>query len=144
MIPESKNFDTRAIKKFGSLMIVFELLGALIAVDFDRQPEAKTNEVDDVATDSMLPSEFFAELLVAQMRPEFGFGIGLFGSQAFCVVHRTELPPHPNPLPRRRGRGDKDVYDVSNRRSLESSISRIAGVSNQRYFSQINLPLRRG
>jgi hypothetical protein len=80
MIPESKDFDTRAIKKFGSPMIVFDLLGVLAAVDFDRQPEAKTNEVDDVATDSMLPSEFFAELLVAQMRPEFGFGIGLFGS----------------------------------------------------------------
>ncbi len=59
----------------GAGLIVFDLLGVGIAIDFDAEFGFVAIEVDDEPIDGVLSSEFEAiQLAVAQARPEFLLG----------------------------------------------------------------------
>ncbi len=80
----------------------------LPAVDFDDQPRGKTDEVDDVGTDRLLPSELTAgKSMRTQIPPQDALGTGGVAAHLPCVgslllVHG----PSPLPLSRRGERGD--------------------------------------
>jgi hypothetical protein len=76
VIPEPNHSKSTASEILRSLDVVQQIIRVLSAVDFDNEPRSKTDKVDDISADRLLPSEsMIAEVPVAQMTPKATFGV---------------------------------------------------------------------
>src|SRR5205823_12225055 len=92
--------ETLALQKGGPARVAFGRV--LAAVDFNDQAPLCAEEIDDVAVDLDLLSEFKAvELPTAQDAPELPFGIGRILAQRSRSAGQEMVPCHVAPSPRR-------------------------------------------
>ena len=61
VIPEAQNHNAFIAKLPVATIVILLLFGMLTTIDFDNQFGRKTDEIDDVIPDRLLPLEFKAE-----------------------------------------------------------------------------------
>ncbi len=86
IVPEAKypiaSFDEKVSPPF----VCLKLVGMVTAIKLDHQPLFRAEEVNDVATDGLLPAELGAVHLSApKVHPQFPLGVGLIATEAVGV-----------------------------------------------------------
>jgi len=86
IVPEPQHPIARLGQKLSPPLIRFNLISMMSAIQLNDQPRFWTEEVHDVATDWLLPSELKAvHLSAAQLHPQFALGVGLIMTEAFSA-----------------------------------------------------------
>jgi hypothetical protein len=87
IVPEPQRGQSLARQPGITAAIAIRLFVVLAAVQFDDKAPLETDEVHDVRPDRLLSFEFETEEAVAaQVMPQLLFGVGLSGSELFCVL----------------------------------------------------------
>lgn len=87
VIPKADDLIAQGFKVFCALCVVFDLLQMLTAIQFDDEFLFDADKIGDVVADGVLSSEFDAEFVVANQRPQFALGgRGVFAQFSRCSV----------------------------------------------------------
>lgn len=74
VVPKADDIVAEQVQVFCSFFVVLFLFQMLTSIQFDDEFFFDADEIGDVFTDSMLPSEGDSQLVVADECPEFAFG----------------------------------------------------------------------